>query len=131
MRRIFISHSSLDEGAAFEIRDWLVTQGWADVFLAHDPLKGIAPGELFREELRKAGENAAAVVLIISPNWMNSSECWLEYMLARYLGKLILPVIVAPTQHKDLPSVLTDVCQSADISDPAENATSSAKSPSR
>ena len=38
MSRIFISHSSRDNARAIEVRDWLATNGWDDVFLDLDPV---------------------------------------------------------------------------------------------
>ena len=41
MSRIFLSHSSLDNGSAVALRDWLVSEGWDDLFLDVDPERGI------------------------------------------------------------------------------------------
>jgi len=37
LSRLFISHSSADNGEAVAIRDWLAAAGWDDVFLDLDP----------------------------------------------------------------------------------------------
>jgi hypothetical protein len=37
MARLFISHSSLNNNKAIEVRDWLAKNGWDDVFLDLDP----------------------------------------------------------------------------------------------
>jgi hypothetical protein len=59
--RIFISHSSTDNAPAIALRDWLVGEGWDDLFLDLDPERGIAAGPE-----RRAGEvlprTATAVV---------------------------------------------------------------------
>ena len=54
MSRIFISYSSLDNDRAVEVRDWLVANGWDDVFLDLDPVRGLAPGERWQNALKVA-----------------------------------------------------------------------------
>src|SRR5690606_40774998 len=54
MSRIFLSHSSKDNGSAVALRDWLAGQGWDDVFLDLDPQRGIAAGD--RSEERRVGK---------------------------------------------------------------------------
>jgi hypothetical protein len=43
--RIFLSHSSADNAHTIALRDWLVAEGWSDLFVDLDPERGIAPGE--------------------------------------------------------------------------------------
>ena len=50
MGTIFISHSSLNNAQAIEIRDWLRAEGWRDTFLDLDPAQGLAPGQRWQEE---------------------------------------------------------------------------------
>lgn len=54
MSLIFISHSSRDNAEAVAMQDWLAKQGWGEVFLDLDPATGLAPGQRWRDELRKA-----------------------------------------------------------------------------
>jgi hypothetical protein len=35
--RIFLSHSSVNEAEAVALRDWLLREGWGDLFLDIDP----------------------------------------------------------------------------------------------
>jgi hypothetical protein len=56
MSRIFISHSSRDNARAIEVRDWLATNGWDDVFLDLDPVAGLAPGERWQNALKTAAD---------------------------------------------------------------------------
>jgi hypothetical protein len=116
MGLIFISHSSRDNAEAAAMRDWLATQGWGDVFLDLDPSAGLAPGQRWRDELRKAGERCSAVVVLISPHWAASKWCLTEFLFAAQLGKEIFPVLIAPCPLDDLPVELTATYQFADIS---------------
>ncbi|MGB0126030.1 MAG: TIR domain-containing protein, partial [Rhodocyclaceae bacterium] len=122
MSLIFISHSSLDHSQAEGMRDWLASEGWSEVFLDLDPLAGLAPGQHWREELRKAGERCAAVVVLISPRWAASKWCPTEFLFAAQLGKAIFPVLIAPCPFGELPVELTDTYQFADISRPENKA---------
>jgi hypothetical protein len=118
MGRIFISHSSHDNAAAEAMRDWLAAEGWHDVFLDLDPALGLAPGHRWRDELRKAGEQCSAVIVLLSPDWVASKWCLTEFLFAAQLGKEIFPVLVAPCPIESVPIELTATYQTADISTP-------------
>ena len=75
MSRIFISHSSHDNKSAIELRDWLVANGWDDVFLDLDPVRGLAPGERWQNALKAAADRCEAVLFLVSLNWLNSRWC--------------------------------------------------------
>ena len=104
MGQIFISHSSRDNADAVAMRDWLAMQGWEEVFLDFDPSGGLAPGQRWRDELRKAGERCSAVVVLISHHWATSKWCLTEFLFAAQLGKEIFPVLIAPCSLSELPS---------------------------
>ena len=93
MPRLFISHSSEDNAVALAFRQWLVTNGWAesDVFI---DLHDLRAGARWRAELRKANTACEAVLLLASPEALDSPECQEELKLADILEKEIIPVIV-------------------------------------
>jgi len=115
---LFISHSSLDNQRAVQVRDWLKSQGWHDIFLDLDPQLGLAPGQRWQDELKRAGENCAAVIVLVSPNWLASIWCRTEFLVADQLGKRVFPVLIAPTPFDDLPIELKAKFQLSDISSP-------------
>jgi WD40 repeat protein len=115
---LFISHSSKDNDPAKRVRDLLRDQGWRDTFLDLDPEHGLAPGQRWQEELKKAGERCSAVIVLISPDWVASRWCLTEFLVASQLGKRIFPVLIAPTPFSELPVELTAHFQMADISRP-------------
>jgi len=115
---LFISHSSRDNTVALRVRDWLRANGWNDIFLDLDPSLGVAPGQRWQEELKRAGENCAAVVVLVSPNWLGSIWCRTEFLLADQLGKRVFPILIAPTPIEELPVELRGKFQIADISTP-------------
>ena len=93
MPRLFISHSSQDNAVALAFRKWLVANGWAetDVFI---DLHDLRAGARWRAELRKANTACEAVLLLASPEALDSPECQEELKLADILEKEIIPVIV-------------------------------------
>jgi TIR domain len=115
---LFISHSSRNNDPAIKVRDWLREQGWRDTFLDLDPEHGLAPGQRWQEELRKAGERCSAVIALVSPEWAASIHCRTEFLLASQLGKRVFPVLIAPTPFADLPAELTAHFQMGDMSRP-------------
>jgi hypothetical protein len=72
---LFISHSAVNNAAAIALRDWLVEQGFDDVFLDIDPDRGLVPGERWQEALKAAADRCEAVLFVISPAWLGSRSC--------------------------------------------------------
>src|SRR5215831_11473124 len=115
MSRIFISHSSCDDQRAIEVRDWLAANGWDDVFLDLDPVRGLAPGERWQNALKAAADRCEAVLFLISLNWLNSRWCLSEYLLAKQLGKRLFPVIIGDVGVAALPADMAADHQAVDI----------------
>ena len=97
MARVFISHSSRDKEPAARIMGWLHTQGFETPFLDFDKHAGIPPGADWEKTLYREIERSEAVIVIQTPNWLESKWCFAEFTQARALGKAIFPVIEAPT----------------------------------
>jgi hypothetical protein len=53
LARIFLSHSSANNAEAIALRDWLIGEGWDDLFLDLDPTRGIAAGERWERKLHE------------------------------------------------------------------------------
>jgi hypothetical protein len=107
MSLIFLSHSSADELEAVALKQWLLDNGWDDVFLDLDPERGLRAGERWQEALRRAADRCEAVVFIISPAWAKSKWCLTEFLLAKSLNKHIFGVVVKETALGELPTELT------------------------
>jgi tetratricopeptide (TPR) repeat protein len=96
MPAIFISHSSLDQKAADDIKAVLAGLGFDRVFLDFDKVTGIGAGENWEKRLYEELARCHAVVLILTPNWLASKWCFAELQQARALGKVILPIVFTP-----------------------------------
>ncbi len=100
MPAIFISHSSLDQKAADDMKASLSGFGFEQVFLDFDKDSGIGAGENWERRLYEELARCHAVVLVLTPNWLASTWCRIELAQARALGKVILPVMCAPLGEK-------------------------------
>jgi formylglycine-generating enzyme required for sulfatase activity len=100
MPRLFISHSSVDNALALAFQRWLVANGWSqeDVFI---DLHGIGAGERWRETLRRANTACEAVILLASPDALDSKECQREINLAEDLGKEIIVAVLRDLRKDD------------------------------
>ena len=115
MARIFISHSSRNNEQAVGMREWLAQNGWDDVFLDIDPQTGLAPGQRWRQELRNAADRCQVVLCLITPEWLGSTWCNDEFLLAKQLGKCVLPVIAGEVDLAHLSQEITSDHQAVDI----------------
>jgi formylglycine-generating enzyme required for sulfatase activity len=113
--RIFISHSSVNTAEAIALNDWLVSNGWNDIFLDLDPERGIKAGQRWQATLKSAVDVCEAVIFLLSPEWCASKWCLAEFLLAAHLNKKPFCVIVAPTSAVDLPPEITNEWQYVDL----------------
>jgi formylglycine-generating enzyme required for sulfatase activity len=110
--RIFISHSSTDNAAAIALRDWLVGEGWDDLFLDLDPERGIVAGERWERALNDAARRCEAVLFLISKAWLGSRWCTNELHLARRLNKRLFGILIEEgLAIEDLPVDVTSKWQ--------------------
>ena len=96
MARVFISDSSRDNEAADKIKKWLTEQGFDTPFLEFDKYAGIPPGSDWERTLYREIDCSEALVIIQTPNWLESKWCFAEFTQARAPGKPIFPVISTP-----------------------------------
>jgi hypothetical protein len=99
MPAIFISHSNRDKEVSERIKSWLAALGFARVFLDYDPLTGIPVGANWARVLYNEVARCHAVILVLTPNWLESKWCFAELQQANALGKIIIPVICSPIGH--------------------------------
>lgn len=96
MARIFLSHSSRDNQAAAEIKNWLDELQFTCTFLDFDKHSGIEPGADWEKTLYTELERAQAILILQTSNWVESKWCFAEFTQARALGKKIFPMILEP-----------------------------------
>ena len=94
MAKIFISHSSHNVERAHKILDWLVENGWSDVFLDDDPERGIVAGQRWKEALQKAAQRCQVVLALVSEQWLASGWCKAEIDAAKLMGKKVIVALI-------------------------------------
>ena len=82
MSGIFLSHSSGDNAAAAEVKEWLASQGHRSVFLDFDPEAGIPAGRSWEQELYQQLRACRAVIVLCSVQSMASRWCFAEVAIA-------------------------------------------------
>jgi TIR domain len=120
MSRIFISHSSQNNDETAALRDWLHEEGWSEIFLDFDGEKGLRPGSRWQNELTVAVQRCQTVLVLISPEWVASEWCKIEYFLAVSYQKPVIACIIKPTLMDTLPASVT-IQHIVDISKHTEN----------
>ncbi len=115
MARLFISHSSANNAAAFALRDWLAEQGLSDVFLDIDVNRGLVAGDRWQEALKAAADRCEAVLYLLSPAWVESKWCLAEFLLAKTLHKRIFGLIVETVPLDRVPVEMTAEWQLCDL----------------
>src|SRR5260370_3578512 len=111
MWRICVSHSSKNNERAVALRDWLAAQGWDDVFLDLDPLRGIAAGDRWERALNQAALRCEVVLFLVSRAWLDSDWCLKEFNLAHRLNKRLFGLLIDDIPVSDLPPTLTGTWQ--------------------
>jgi len=111
LARIFLSHSSANNAEAVALRDWLMGEGWDDLFLDLDPKRGIVAGERWERALNQAASRCEVVLFLVSKAWLASRWCLKELNLAHRLGKRLFGVLVEDIPLGDLPADLTGTWQ--------------------
>jgi hypothetical protein len=111
MSRIFLSHSSRNNDCAVALRDWLLAQGWDDVFLDLDPQRGIAAGDRWERALNQAALRCEAVLFLVSRAWLASDWCLKEFTLAHHLNKRLFGLLIEDIPIGDLPAALAGTWQ--------------------
>ncbi len=100
---IFLSYSTLDKDQAREADKTWTEQG-LEVFMAE---KGIQPGALWKDNLRKALKNSKSLCILASPNSLDSDWVSSELGGAWFLELKIIPILFQ-CSVKDLPEMLSD-----------------------
>lgn len=111
MSYLFISHSSQNNFEAIALHDWLLKEGWDELFLDLDPTRGIAAGERWEKALHDAAHRCDAVLFLVSKAWLDSEWCRKEFRLAHRLNKRIIGLLIEDLPIGDLPNELTATWQ--------------------
>ncbi len=94
MASFFISHSTRDNAVAARVRAWFEREGFTSVFLDFDPEHGVPAGRRWEDELYSELRRADVVVFLGTSAAVTSKWCHAELVLARSLGRKIVPILL-------------------------------------
>ena len=96
MTAIFISHRSSDAAEASFLKGWLREQGHQQLFLDFDPANGIPAGVDWEHRLYRELRRCQAVLIALTPAWLESMWCRNELAIAREKGKAVFVARMKP-----------------------------------
>ena len=109
MAQLFVSHSSVDNDLALQLREYLGALGYESVFLDLDAQDGLVPGRAWRELLLANLDACDALLVITTPASNASKWCHAELALARWFRKPILSLIIDGSPPHELTADLQGV----------------------
>ncbi len=121
MSRIFISHSQKDLAKAIAIQEWLIDNGWGEIFRASDREYGLQGGAEWRRTIESELEMAAVVLSLVSPGWCVSRWCQAELHRANNLGRPVFGIIIEETDREILPDGIVADRQLIDLHSPNDH----------
>ena len=103
MADIFLSHSSADSDAAYQIKTWIerYRKSWS-VFLDKDKCNGIIAGQNWQDRLRAELQSCRLVLAVITIDWLESRWCFTEAVTATFRGKDFIGVLPSDLSEFDL-----------------------------
>ena len=108
--RVFISHAVKDKelvDAFFDLLQTGVGLSPHDSFCSSLEGMGIPAGKNFVDYIREKVQNPELVLLILSPNYLESLFCQCELGTGWALSHNMVPIVAPPTNFSGLKAVLT------------------------
>ena len=115
MALVFISHSSIDNEKIKKIAEEIENNGFENIFLDIDEEAGIKAGEEWEKRLYTEIKRSHAIIIALSPAWLESKWCFVEYTQARALGKEIIPIIIDHGEDGNVNKWIADNIQKSDL----------------
>lgn len=108
MKKIFISHSSLDAQIVEKVLDILVAIGVPhnQIFCSSFEGYGVKLGEDFLERIKVELNTEVLVLFILSQNFFNSPVCLCEMGATWIKTNKHIPILVPPLEYKDIKGVI-------------------------
>ena len=94
MSTLFISYSTKDRLIANTVYTQLIKLGYQPPFRDDHPSSGIPVGSEWEQELYRKLRLCKALVVLVSPRWLESNWCFAELAYARALGKALFPILI-------------------------------------
>ena len=72
------------------LAQWLKNNGFDDLFVDHDDIRS---GDKWTEALRRAKGACRVVLCLVTREWLESDECYGEFMAGWYAGRRMIPLL--------------------------------------
>ena len=115
MPLVFISHSSEDKIKTSTVMKKLQEHNFEQIFLDYDKHDGIKVGEEWEKRLYLEIKRSHALLVLLSPSWISSLWCRIEYSQAKALGKEIIPIIVDRGKNNEIEDWIDNHIQQSDL----------------
>lgn len=104
MKRIFISHSSLDSKIGESLLDALVEMGISkdEVFYSSNFHTGVGLGRNFPNEVKENLRNCELIIFILTKNFYRSPFCMNEMGVAWAFDRPFIPILLDGLEYKDM-----------------------------
>lgn len=110
MKRVFISHAATDKELVDGFVDLLDTGtalNQTDIFCSSVKGMGVPNYKEFVETIKKQLEEAQLVIVILSPNFIESSFCNCELGATWFTAKECFVLVLPPLKYEDIKGVMT------------------------
>ncbi len=98
--RLYVSFADDDRARVMQLVRWLNDSGWQ---VQADDRHSFASGENWTGAAATRLNSCDVILCVITPRWLESDFCGLEFTYGAKRGKFILPVICEPTHVGSLP----------------------------
>jgi hypothetical protein len=98
--RLYVSFADDDRARVMQLVRWLNDSGWQ---VQADDRHSFASGENWTGAAATRLDSCDVILCVITPRWLESDFCRLEFSYGVKRGKFILPVICEPTHVGNLP----------------------------
>ena len=114
---LFISHSTLDKEHALDLQRRLRDRGYVceQHFLDSDQRSGIKLGEKWEKVIYDNLRDCQALLVLCSPNWLQSKWCFAELASAKMSGKQVFPIVLQDCDRSSLSEYQAVFISSLDI----------------
>lgn len=108
LKKIFISHATMDKGIVEEIIDLLETIGVnaTQIFCSSFEGYGIPLGNNFLDTIKEELSAEVLVLFVLTKNFYESKVCLCEMGAAWALSKGHIPIVVPPLSYSDIQGVI-------------------------
>jgi len=107
MKKLFVSHASIDKAKIEPLIDLIVVIGvpYSQIFFSSSPASGVGLGENIFERLKKELSSDVFALFILSKNFYSSAVCLCEMGAVWIKSSKQIPILIPPFKFSDMKGV--------------------------